>query len=153
MEIAPAQVRQRPRKIIQDATGTISNHAMRLAQDGQADRPLSHWVSLRTITTLRKLPTQRPKSNANRTIMGGSPGGPRVMRDACQTVSQAWHKCDQRPCAAPLPRCAERPQILGHLCLPAMNRPAERCALPDSVLDIQPRASLHQEAHHRLVTG
>ena len=36
-------------------------------------------------------------------------------------------------------------------CAQTMNRPAERCALPDGVLDIQPRASLYQKPHHRLV--
>jgi hypothetical protein len=49
-------------------------------------------------------------------------------------------------------RCAERPQMLNHLGLATMNRPIERRALPDCVLDIQPRAPLRQEPHHGCVT-
>src|SRR5258708_39743199 len=34
-----------------------------------------------------------------------------------------------------------------------INRPTERRALPDGVPDIQPRAALDQEPHHRLVAA
>ncbi len=35
----------------------------------------------------------------------------------------------------------------------AMNRPTERGAVPDGIPDIQPRAVLDQEPHHRLVAA
>ena len=34
-----------------------------------------------------------------------------------------------------------------------MKRPTERCALPDGVPDIQPRAALDQEPHHRFMAA
>jgi hypothetical protein len=34
-----------------------------------------------------------------------------------------------------------------------MNRPTERRALPDGVADIQPRAALDKDPHHRLVAA
>jgi hypothetical protein len=47
-------------------------------------------------------------------------------------------------------------QTLSHLRLrlaTAITRPTERCALPDGVSDIQPRAALDQEPHNRLVAA
>jgi len=68
-------------------------------------------------------------------------------------------RCNQRPRqghsqATQLFHCAERPQTLSHPRLrlsTAMKCPAEGRALPNGVPNIQPRAALDQEPHHRFV--
>ena len=44
-------------------------------------------------------------------------------------------------------------EILLEIDLPFMARPTERSAMVDGIFYVGPRAALHQQAHHRFMTG
>src|SRR5947199_6690654 len=98
------QQRARPRRSSQDTTGTLSRAAMGAPHRGHRlrGRTTDSPAGTRAITTLRKLPTSRPRTAQAVTSTDGTVAAPGVRSAVVAVV--------RRGCRAETPRRGRRPE-------------------------------------------